>query len=160
MDSYEVEGAGRLLTFSGIILGSATSQKPKSARWTELTLYKTIGGSYVLEKIGRSLVTHMPGCPDIIGEIPRFQAAHPGEDPDEYEFHECVPETYDFTQLLVEMDRRWAINSDDPHEIVESLKFRKSSGEMSMPMTATILLGNVVKVEPAFREAWQPQHIA
>ena len=47
------------LRFSGVELAHVSSEKPdgpSSQRWTELTLYKTNSGKYVVQKIGVSIL--------------------------------------------------------------------------------------------------------
>jgi hypothetical protein len=157
--THQVRDGSRLLQFEGEVLGSISSQR-EDPRWTEITLYRTVGGFYVLEKVGRSVVTHMPGCPEIRGEIPRFQAAHPGDDPDfGYEFHRCVPDEYDFTELLVEEDRYWAFQTREPAEVVEAL-YRKRQGSRHLPRIGIDLLEQVTRTDPMFGSAWMTEHIA
>lgn len=45
--------------FSGKRLGSASTEKDDSVRWTEIHLYLTDGGNYVIERLGQSLVYHL-----------------------------------------------------------------------------------------------------
>ena len=157
--THQVRDGSRLLTFEGECLASISSRNA-SPRWTELTVYRTAGGFYVLEKIGRSVVTHMPGCPSILGKIPRFQSAHPGDDPDVgYEYHDCVPDEYDFTVLLVEADRYWATISEDPSHIVDALH-RKREGSRHLTRLALDLLDRVALADPGFGTDWRVQHIA
>ena len=104
-----------------------SSERPAHPAGRRCALFKTAGGSYVLEKVGRSVMTHMPGCPRIIGRIPRFQEAHPGEEPEYgFWFDDCVPEEYDFTQLLSEEGPFLAVIADQPDRVVEaSIERRK-----------------------------------
>jgi hypothetical protein len=125
-----------------------------------MSVYLTVGGSYVVEKVGRSIVTHMPGCPEIIGKLPRFQAAHPGDDPDEgYEYHDCVPTEYDFTVLLAEEDRYWAIVANNPTKIVDAL-YRHRDGTRHLPAISRTLLDQVVDNHPDFGTSWKTERIA
>jgi hypothetical protein len=57
-----VKDGQRTITFMGWFLGFATSETPDSVRWTELSLYRTLQGAYVLEKVGRSDVFHSEDC--------------------------------------------------------------------------------------------------
>lgn len=157
--TYQVRDGARLLTFEGELLGFISSEEAGKARWTEMSIYKTVGGSYILEKVGRSLMLHMPGCKDIRGTIPRFQTAHPGDDPDNgYEFHDCVPDEYDFPQLLIEEDRYWATIAEDPRRIIEAL-YRKKDGIRHMPRISIDLLDIVSAKDRSFT-TWQVEHIA
>lgn len=124
-----------------------------------MRLYATESGTYILEKVGRSVVTHMPGCAEIIGKLPRFQEAHPGADPDvEFEFHDCVPDEYNFTELLVEEDRYWATITEDPHAVVEAL-YRKKGLARHLTRSAIDLLQSAGTVDPAVEAAWRVEHI-
>lgn len=159
MTTYQVSDGSRLLTFEGELLGSISSERD-DPRWTEMTLYRTAGGQYVLEKVGRSVLTHVPGCREIRGSIPRFQAAHPGDDPEVgYVYHRCVPEEYDFTELLVEEDRFWAIQCTDPSDIVDAL-YRKRQGTRHLPRIGMDLLEQVSRSDPSFGQQWRVEHIA
>lgn len=159
MNKYEVRDRTRVLTFHGIILAEASSRKPDSCRWTELRLYQTVGESYVLEKIGRSVVTHVPGCVDARGGLPRFQAAHPGGDPEEgFEYHDCVPDEYDFTQLLVEADRYWGLHTPDAAAVIDSLRLRlRGVDNPRIPWVAKSLLDAASLVDARFTELWAVQ---
>lgn len=138
--TYVVRDGAKHLTFEGALLAHISSRRPSSPRWTEMSLYRTAGGTYVYEKIGRSRVVHMPGCNKLVQPLPRFQDIRPGEDPDAgYEFCSCVPDEYDFTQLLSEEDRCSVIVSEDVNGIVESL-YRKKAGARELPQMVVSLL--------------------
>lgn len=61
-ERFNVKDGQRPLTFQGWKIADADSQSGSDVRWTELTLYKTLSGRYVLEKIGRSDVFHSDAC--------------------------------------------------------------------------------------------------
>lgn len=157
--TYQVRNGPQRFSFEGELLASASSRRG-DPRWTEMSLYRTVTGVYVLEKVGRSVVTHVPGCTDIIGSIPRFQAAHPGDDPDEgYAYHDCVPEEYDFTKLLVEEDRYWAMYSSNPADVVDAL-YRKKDQARHLPRTSIELLEQASRADSRFGQQWLVEHIA
>ena len=155
----QVRDGSRLITFQGTLLGSVSSERQGSPRWTEMSLYLTHGGSYVLEKVGRSVMTHMPGCSRIIGKLPRFQEAHPGDDPEVgYWYDDCVPDEYDFTQMLVEEDRFWAVIAEDPGRVVEALH-RKKEGSRQLPRISMDLLDEAGKHDERIRDAYLVERI-
>lgn len=158
--TYQVRDRSRLLSFTGTQLATVSSrQDPSQTRWTEMSLYVTDGGSYVLEKVGRSIVTHSPGCSAIIGSIPRFQDAHPGDDPDiGYAYHDCVPDEYDFTRLLAEEDRYWAVIAEDPRRIVEAL-YRRQDTMRYLPRVGIRLLEQASLADPLIADSWQVERI-
>lgn len=59
---FDVRDNQRLVTFLGWLLADADSQPGGAPRWTELALYRTVTGKYILEKIGRSDVFHAAAC--------------------------------------------------------------------------------------------------
>lgn len=159
----QVRDGNRLLTFDGELLASISSRESaEKDRWTDMAVYRTNGGSYILEKVGRSVRVHMPGCEDILKELPLFQQAHPGEDPEEgYSWcDKCSPpigEEYDFTTLLVEEDRYWATMSTDPEVIIDAL-WRKREGYRRLPRISVQLLTDLCLVDPAF-EIWRTEKV-
>ena len=60
---FEVKDGARTLQFSGKLLGESSSYRPNSNRWIEFRLYRTQSGSYVLSRIGVSLIYHGAACP-------------------------------------------------------------------------------------------------
>lgn len=50
----------REIEFTGRELGRSSTEKEDSLRWTEIVIYRTAGGSYIIERLGRSLVYHVP----------------------------------------------------------------------------------------------------
>lgn len=59
---HKLRDGHRVVYVTGAMLGEADSQSGEEVRWTELTLYRTTRGNYVLQKIGRSDVFHTPEC--------------------------------------------------------------------------------------------------
>lgn len=51
----------REIEFSGKKLGWSSTEKDESLRWTEIHIYKTNGGNYVIERLGQSLIYHVQG---------------------------------------------------------------------------------------------------
>lgn len=51
---FQVKDGDRELQFSGVCLGRATSWRPGKTRWSEIAIYKTDVGMYLVVGIGRS----------------------------------------------------------------------------------------------------------
>jgi hypothetical protein len=126
---YTVKDGNRIISFDGVLLSEVSSRWGDKVRWSEFALYKAVGDHYVLSKIGRSVLCHMEGCPDTKPGLPRFQTEHIGLDPDDdgFEYCDCVPDEYDYTQLLVERSWNYACLSTDMGDIIHQL-FRKKDG--------------------------------
>lgn len=58
----EVKDGARTLQFNGVLLGKSTSYRHGSTRWIEFELYRTESGSYVLSRVGVSIVYHGAAC--------------------------------------------------------------------------------------------------
>ncbi len=159
IEEHKVRDGKRLLTFEGWLLGAVSSQRPGNPRWTEIRLFKTVGSSYVLEKLGASIVMHEPGCPEIIGDLPRFQEEYPGEDPEQgFVFDSCVADTYDFTTLLVERPIYWATIAEDPNKIVAAL-YRERDGIRHLPRISIDLLEAAAANDQEINDAYRVERI-
>jgi hypothetical protein len=159
------DGHTRTLEFEGNLLGEVSSRRGQGPRWTELRLYRTENGTYVLEKVGASVVVHAPGCPDMIGNLPRFQAEHPGADPSDGSWWLCErcmasrSGTFvDMTRLLVETNRYWAIIAEDPSQIVDAL-YRRKAGARSMPRMSLDLLDEAGATDHAILDAFRAEYV-
>lgn len=116
---FEVKDGARTLQFNGKLLGRSSSERRDSTRWIEFELYRTESGSYILSRIGVSLVFHGAACPLVrrysLTEVSfddLQDEAIPCEDCDPAEEVELVfPEKY----------RYWALVSDDPEDILDAL---------------------------------------
>lgn len=56
---FEVRNdSGPTYSFYGRLLGHASTERENSVRWTEIFIYKTDGGNYIVSRLGVSLVYH------------------------------------------------------------------------------------------------------
>jgi len=156
------DGSTRVIEFDGRLLGEVSSRRAGAPRWTELRLFRTNAGAYVLEKVGASVVVHAPGCPEMLGSLPRFQEIHPGADPSDGSFWFCERcgdrAVTNITTLLVEANRYWAIIAEDPAQIVDSL-YRRKNGARSMPRMSLDLLDEAGRNDPAILESFRAEFV-
>lgn len=156
------DGTTRTIEFEGERLAEVSSQRHGSPRWTELRLYRTGSGVFVLEKVGASVVLHAPGCPEILpgAVLPRFQAEYPGHDPADDSWWWCETcgdnAELDMTTLLVEANRYWAIISETPNEIVDSL-YRRKGGARTMPRMSLALLEEAAQRSPEILDSYRSE---
>lgn len=116
---YEVKDGARTLQFSGTMLGTSSSKRRDSTRWIQFALYKTDNGSYILSRVGVSLIFHTPSCPlvdkyglqDMSIELVR---------PDAIPCEECRP-TLAAPLVYPEKFRYWVFRSEDPTAILNAL---------------------------------------
>lgn len=154
MTEFVVHDGYRRISFSGDLIGRASSKRAGVWRWTDINLYRTEQGTYILEKIGTSRVTHIKGCDKIAPDLPRFQESFPGEDPDDdkFQYDDCVPEFYDFPSLLVEKDRSWVKISENPDSVVEALMRYRGESKW-FPRSSSQLLDQASQIDPQIKAA-------
>lgn len=135
---YEVKDGSRTLQFSGRLLGESSSWRRGSNRWIEFKLYKTENGSYVLSRIGVSLIYHGAACP-LVKRYALTEAT-----PDDLK-SDCIPceECYPSRNLPVvfpEKDRTWAQVSDEPTPVLDALYKYDQGGAKYLTNVAQRLL--------------------
>ena len=81
---FEVKDGPRTLKFNGKLIGDSSSWRKGSTRWIEFQLYKTENGSYVLSRVGISLIFHGAACP----LVKRYGLV---EMPSEYVLEDAIP---------------------------------------------------------------------
>lgn len=157
------DGQTRVVNFDGEMLAEVNTRRDNGPRWTEQRLYKTLGGMYVLEKIGRSTMVHAPDCADLMSDLPRFQAEYPGRDPYENEFwlHEkCLDGEgdVDITNVVVEENRYWASFAEDPATLVDAL-YRRKDGARSLQKMSLDLLEEASENDELVAKAYRAEFI-
>jgi hypothetical protein len=135
---HEVKDGARTLQFNGAILGKSSSWRRGSTRWIEFELYKTESGSYVLSRVGVSLIYHGAGCPlvrkynlteNVINNLHRDALPCEECDPDE-SVDLVFPENY----------RYWAQVSEDPKAVLDALYKYDNGGARYLTNVAQRLL--------------------
>jgi hypothetical protein len=116
---FEVKDGARTLQFNGKLLGKSTSWRRGSIRWIEFELYKTESGSYVLSRVGISLIFHGAACPLVkrygLQEVD-VSNLHRNAIPCD----ECRPtDTLDL--VFPEKSRYWSQVSDEPNAVLDAL---------------------------------------
>lgn len=135
---YEVRDGARTLQFEGVLLGSSTSYRRGSTRWIEFKLYKTESGSYVLSRVGVSLVFHGAACPLVanynLQEVPFYEV-----NTDSIPCERCNPD--ESAELVFpEKDRYWAQVSDGALAVLEALYKYDEFGSKYLTTVAKRLL--------------------
>ena len=77
------------LNFEGEMLSHSSSREPHKPRWVEFTLYRTHTGSYIISRVGMSLLFHGPGCKTVtrnrLTSVPALEL-----NPDAVPCSECI----------------------------------------------------------------------
>lgn len=158
---FNLKDGTQPITFTGEQLAFGTSQPDIDTlpdRWTELAIYKTITGKYVLEKIGRSNRVHTdPPC-DEPGKKPGKGALHypsimdaladvdaHADESDLGSFFVpcdvCQPPLVDEDiPVVVEQDMHSVEAYESPEKLIEALYYRKGGTVRSLSNLSRTLL--------------------
>jgi hypothetical protein len=117
-----MDDGGRMIRFDGEQLGSASTRERDSIRWSETRIWKTTGGKYIMQKVGRSLVFHATGgckygTEVYLGDMPCDYLPCPVCKPSKSEMY-----------VKQENDRFTVHVSDSAEGIVESAKLQDDDG--------------------------------
>ncbi len=135
---FEVKDGSRVLQFNGRLLGESTSWRKGSSRWIEFALYRTENGSYILSRIGVSLVYHCPSCP-LVKNYNLVEGSPEELDDDAISCDVCSP-VRDLPVIFPEKYRYWAQVSEDPRPVLDALYKYDPNGARYLTNVAQRLL--------------------
>jgi hypothetical protein len=151
---YEVKNGQRTIEFDGEKLSSSSSRSEKP-RWVEFNLYLTAGGSYVLERIGYSLIYHDIGCSVVDRSGLKFRP----EDqvgPEHVPCIECDPDPGDPEDIIViEKPRYFGLWSETPDAVLESLYGNRNY----MTKVAERLIEDAAQYDQRLERAYRIEHV-
>ena len=135
---FEVKDSARTLQFNGKLLSESSSWRRDSTRWIEFALYKTDNGSYVLSRVGVSIIYHGAACPLVkrysLNEINAIELRDNATP-----CLECNPSP-SAVMVFPEKYRYWAQVSDDPNAVLEALYKYDQGGARYLTKVAERLL--------------------
>lgn len=116
---YQIKDRGSILRFEGVKLAESSSRDYKP-RWIEFTLYKTTGGQYIIERVGRSIVFHRGTCRTV--EKNNLSSVYCTDIPSDHEPCEwCRPSRIDLDGLYPERERPYYIECKTAKGVVREL---------------------------------------
>lgn len=152
---YVVQNGQRKIEFDGEKLSSSSSYTKDSVRWVEFNLYLTVGGSYVLERVGHSLIYHDIGCSVVERSGLKFRP----EDqvgPEHVACVECEPDIHDPNDIIViEKPRYFGLWSETPNAVLESLYGSRNY----MTKVAERLIEDATKYDQRLERAYRVEHV-
>lgn len=141
---YEVRDGSRTLQFNGRILGSSSSWRKGSTRWIEFELYQTENGSYILSRVGVSLVYHGASC-SLVKRYGLIESTPDSVSVDAVPCEECTPVSENLPFIFPEKNRTWAQVSQDPEAVLEALYKYDDGGARYLTKVAQRLLEEASK---------------
>ena len=150
---FNVKDGSRTLQFNGKLLGESSSWRRGSTRWIEFKLYKTENGSYVLSRVGVSLIFHGAACP-LVKRYNLVESSTDKLNEDAIPCEECEP-SFDLPVVFPEKYRHWAQVSEDPEAVLEALYKYDQGGARYLTNVAQRLLEDASeqdsKIESVYR---------
>lgn len=153
----EVKDGSRTLKFNGRLLGKSSSWRRGSQRWIEFELYKTENGSYVLSRVGVSVIYHAAACP----LVKRYGLQEVSVDElreDVTPCDECRP-SFAAEIVFPEKHRYWAQVSDDPNAVLEALYKYDNGGAKYLTHVAQRLLEEASNLDKGIEAVYKIEMI-
>lgn len=138
MFQFQVKDGPRILQFNGKLLGESSSWRRGSTRWIEFALYRTENGSYVLSRVGVSLVYHGAACA-LVKRYGLSESSTSSLVEDAIPCDECNP-SKNLPLVFPEKNRTWAQVSDDADAVLEALYKYDQGGARYLTNVAQRLL--------------------
>ncbi len=154
---YEVRDGNRVLRFDGELLSESSSRRPDNDRWVEFQLYRTKSGSYVLGRIGQSLLFHALDCPVV--ERNRLKPSGVEFLNDEHiGCTQCDPDDY-AEEVAIEKPRYFALVSESPEAILEALYKYDQAGARYLTHVAQRLIEDACGLDSRLEKAYRVEYI-
>jgi hypothetical protein len=154
---YNVKDGARTLQFEGRKLGESSSWRPGSTRWIEFELYKTESGSYILSRVGVSLIFHSAACP-LVKRYGLQEAQITDLHDEAVPCEECQP-TFEVPLVFPEKYRHWAQVSEEPEAVLEALYKYDQGGARYLTKVAARLLDEASKKDAAIDSIYRVELI-
>jgi hypothetical protein len=141
----EVRDGDRTLQFNGKLLAKSSSERRGSTRWIEFELYQTESGSYILSRIGVSLVFHGAACA-LVKRYGLQEKSSSVLSAGAISCEECQPdETLDL--IFPEKYRYWAQISEKADAVLDALYKYDNNGARYLTSVAQRLLQEASRVD-------------
>lgn len=148
----EVKDGDRTLQFNGSLLASSSSKRRGSFRWIEFELYKTESGSYILSRVGVSLIYHGAAC-SLVKKYGLQERSNTTLQIDAAPCEECSPD--DMIDLVFpEKYRHWAQISEKADAVLEALYKYDDNGARYLTGVAQRLMQEAAKVDPRIADVY------
>lgn len=142
---YTVRDEHRSLEFTGVQLAAASSENEYVQRWTEIEVYKTQAGKFVVHRAGVSLTYHRLDAPCASGKVVRFEDL----DAVAESCKDCKPPHKEdaMARLKVrrEMDRHSAEVVEGVEALVAALSLRRPNGSPYLSAVAADVLNQAAE---------------
>lgn len=154
----EVKDGSRTLQFNGRLLGKSSSWRRGSNRWIEFELYKTDNGSYVLSRVGVSVIYHAGACHLVKRYGLQEQLTDNVSATDVVPCDECKPSLL-AEVVFPEKNRYWAQVSEEPSVVLEALYKYDNGGARYLTHVAQRLLEQASETDKGIESVYRIEMI-
>lgn len=159
---FRVIDGDRILEFSGEHLAHASSRRGDSDRWVEFDIYRTDGKSYIVARVGWSVVYHRKECPIVArrGHQPAQAATLTA---DSLPCVDCRPSvSVDFANLVIypEKPLYWAMAYSSAADAVDALAMEDDAGNKYYTNVARTLIREAAAKDESIQRAYSIERIA
>lgn len=155
---HTVRDGVRKLQFDGEMLAHSSSREPGRPRWVEFTLYRTQRGTYVVHRVGLSLIYHAEHCPVVTRN--RLSASDGTELHPEYRpCRDCAPSRVSIEGVYAETPRHYAQTSETARGVIGSLMRYDDDGVAYLTNVARKLLEAAAERDPDLSDAFYTEYI-
>ena len=154
---FEVKDGNRTLQFKGELLGKSSSERRDSTRWIECELYRTESGSYILSRVGVSVLYHGAAC-FLVRKYALDEVAYSSLSDAYIPCEECEP-TEEAELVFPEKNRYWAQVSDEPSAVLDALYKYDNGGARYLTNVAQRLLEEASKHDTKIAKAYRVEII-
>lgn len=149
---HSVRDGDRELQFNGTLLAKSTSARRGAYRWIEFELYRTESGSFILSRVGVSLIFHGAACSLVskyrLTESPSYELMR-----NAIPCMDCEPDD-SLDLIFPEKYRYWAQVSDTPEAVLDALYKYDDNGARYLTSVAQRLLQEAAKVDSEIAEVY------
>lgn len=150
---FEVKDGNRTLQFNGKLLGKSSSRRGDSTRWIEFELYRTESGSYILSRIGVSILYHGAAC-FLVKKYDLEEVDYDTLTGDAIPCEECYP-TEEAELVFPEKNRYWAQVSEEPSAVLDALYKYDGGGARYLTNVAQRLLEEASRIDNEIARAYR-----
>lgn len=154
---YKVKSGPQTFQFEGDLLGESTSWRRGSFRWIEFKLYRSMGGTYILSRVGVSLVYHVAACP----LVDRYGLQGQDVNTLSEDATPCIEchATTNAPYVFPEKYRNWALVTEEPEAILDALYKEDEGGVRYLTNVASRLLDSASENDAAIDMAYKVEYI-
>lgn len=156
--THRVPDQHQTLEFDGRRIGFASTETEDTTRWTEIEVFVTRSGKYVVHRVGVSLTYHAAGAPCASGSLMSVEEMLRDTAPDDIDAEhvpceKCKPAPASMLpptdNVRRETDRHSADAVANPPELIKALSLRRPNGSSYLSAVARDALSDAARHDTA-----------